>query len=245
MEPQELRDALSASVLVSRINDGLRVTTHCLYPSNNSVSVAVRGGAGQIVLSDDGGAALELSAIGFHDAMTDRQISGFVKPQGLKVKDGVIYSPMVAMTAAPAALLLVANASKEVADWGSQHLKFRVRRNFKEDLSELLDRYFHDNLKHDSLIVGASNKPHKFGHVIYLPGERKLIIDPVVNDGSSINARVVANMDVRMAQDPKVLQLIVYDDTAEWQSSDLKLLELGAKTVGFSRAETAIRRLAA
>ena len=112
-------------------------------------------------------------------------------------------------------------------------------------MAALLDRHFHDNLKHDSRVIGASNKAHKFGHVIYLSGERRLIIDPVVNDGSSINARVVANMDVRLAKDPNVLQLIVYDDTADWEASDLKLLELGARTVGFSRAEATIQRLAA
>lgn len=245
MEAQQLRDALSASVLVTQMDDFLRVTTHCLYPSNNSVTVAVRGRRDEFVVSDEGGAALELSDAGFHDTLTDRQIGLFVKPQGLKVHEGEIFSPRVNFKAMPAALLLVANASKEVADWGSQHLKFRVKRNFKADLAALLDRYFHDNLKNDTRVLGASNKPHKFGHVIYLPGSRKLIIDPVVNDPSSINARVVANMDVRLAKDPNVLQLIVYDDTADWQSSDLKLLELGARTVGFSHAESAIQRLAA
>jgi hypothetical protein len=246
MEARELAAALSNSI---RVNDlvggGFRVTTHCLYPSNNSVVIAVRGLEREFVVSDDGGAALELSGMGFSDRLTDRQIVGFVKPQGLKVQDGAIFSPAVSLHAMPAALILVANASKEVADWGSQHLKFRVNRNFKADLAALLDRYFHDNLKHDTTIVGASNKAHKFGHVIYLSGDRKLIIDPVVNDGSSINARVVANMDVRLANDPTVKQLIVYDDTVDWQSSDLKLLELGAKTVGFSHAEAAIKRLAA
>lgn len=245
MDAQQLSDALGRSVSVSEMGDGLRITTHCLYPSNSSVSVAVRGRGDEYVLSDDGGAALELSAAGFSDRLTDRQVAGLVKPQGLKVDRGVIFSPVVSLRAVPAALLLVANASKEVADWGSQHLKFRVNRNFKADLAALLDRHFHNNLKHDTHVVGASNKPHKFGHVVYLSGDRKLIIDPVVNDGSSINARVVANMDVRLANDPSVLQLIVYDDAADWQSSDLKLLELGARTVGFSRAESAIQRLAA
>jgi len=172
-------------------------------------------------------------------------MGAFVKPQGLKVRKGAIFSPVVSRSVVPAALILVANASKEVADWGSQHLKFRVNRNFKADLAALLQRYFHESMKNDALIIGASNKQHKFGHIIYLHGNRKLIIDPVINDGSSINSRVVANMDVRLTKDPNVIQLIVYDDAADWQASDLKLLELGAKTVAFSSAEAAIRRIAA
>jgi hypothetical protein len=48
-----------------------------------------------------------------------------------------------------------------------------------------------------------------------------------------------------MAADPNVQQLIVYDDMLQWSSSDLKLLEIGARTVAFSRAEPLIERLAA
>jgi hypothetical protein len=245
MEDWELARRLSESIRVTRMDDGLRVTSHCLYPSNNAVVVSLRGGNDEFVLSDDGGAVLELSDTGFVDQLTDRQMASFVVPQGLKVKNGVIYTPTVPLQAVPAAVILLANVSKEVADWGSQHLKFRFKRNFKADLAALLDHYFHDNLKHDAAIIGASNKPHKFGHVVFLSGDRKLLVDPVISDGSSINARVVANMDVRLAKDPTIRQLIVYDDSLDWQSADLRLLELGAPTVGFSHAEQTIRRLAA
>ena len=52
----------------------------------------------------------------------------------------------------------------------------------------------------------------------------KLLIDPVVNDASSINARLVSNLDVRMNENPQISQLIVFDDRLKWKSSDLKLL---------------------
>jgi hypothetical protein len=108
-----------------------------------------------------------------------------------------------------------------------------------------LGRYFHDNLKQDTPIVGASNKPRKFVYVVYLNGERRLLIDAVTNDAGSINARLVSNLDVRMTKNPLIDQLIVYDDSMKWNSSDLKLLELGAPTVPFSRAEPEIIRRAA
>ncbi len=108
-----------------------------------------------------------------------------------------------------------------------------------------MNRHFHDNLKLDAPIIGASNKPHKFNYVIYLSGERKLLIDPAVPEASSINARVVANLDVRMAENPLISQLIVYDDGMKWNASDLNLLQVGAPTVPFSHAEREITRLAA
>jgi hypothetical protein len=73
-----------------------------------------------------------------------------------------------------------------------------------------------------------------------------LIVDPVVNDPSSINARVVANMDVRMRGDPKIQQMIVYDDRMAWQASDLRLLRVGTPNiVPFSTAEPQIEKIAA
>lgn len=245
MEAREIHETLANAVRVRRIGDGFRVSTHCLYPSNTAVSVTIRGDISEFVLSDDGGAALEISGAGLAEAVSDRQIKALLRSQGLNISGGAISSPPVPFEAIPAALMLVANASKEIADWGVEHLRFGPRRDFKKDLAELLDKHFHDNLKHDAPIVGFSNKSHKFNHVVYLKHDRKLLIDPAVNDASSINSRVVANLDVRMSNDPSILQLIVFDDSLNWSSSDLKLLEVGAQTVPFSQAERAIGRLAA
>lgn len=241
----EVTALLSRTVVASQAEDGVRLSTHVLYPSNGAVCVSVRGGTDSFVISDDGGAMSEIVSAGVQAVAADRMIRGHVKNHGLHVQDGTIYSPRIPRQAIPAGILLVANGSRSVADWGLSHLRFRQARNFREDLSSLLSRYFHDNLKHDTPVVGASNKPHKFVHVAYLPGDRRLLIDPVVNDASSINARLVSNLDVRMAKDPRIEQLIVFDDRLKWNTSDLKLLELGAPTVAFSRLEPEIQRLAA
>lgn len=75
--------------------------------------------------------------------------------------------------------------------------------------------------------------------------DRKLIVDPVSNDASSINARVVANLDVKANEDPNIIQRIVYDDEDDWSPADLNLLQVGAIAVPFSRSGEVIERLAA
>ncbi len=145
----------------------------------------------------------------------------------------------------PAAILLVANAAKVVTELVYASSGFTVIRDFKKDLANLLERHFSSRLRSDQPFVGSSNKLHKFRHVIDLRGDRKLLIDPVVNDPSSINARVVANMDVRMAKDRNIIQRIVYDDAVEWSSSDLTLLRVGAPTMPFSSVDATIDQLAA
>jgi hypothetical protein len=241
----QIATQLSEVTILTATVDGVRVSTQCLYPSNGCVTVAVRGGDDQFVVTDDGGALSEISSAGLAQRPTDRQVRALVQQQGLKVQNGAIYSPPVTLDAVAMAILLVANAAKEVADWGLDHLRFSVPRNFRSDLTELLQRHFHDNMKDDQPVVGASNKPHKFGHVIYLQNEKRLLVDPVVNDSSSINARVVANLDVKMKRDPLIEQMIIYDDRLQWRASDLKLLQVGAPIVPFSSANREVQRLAA
>lgn len=245
MTPEQVKEALARMTVASAIEDGVRVSTHVLYPSNGAVTVAVRGGIDSFVVSDEGAAVSELIGAGIRSPITDRMLMAQVRGYGLLVQDGAVFSPRVPLIAIPAAIILVANASRAVADWALGHLHFHSPRNFRADLAALLNRHFHDNLKHDAPFLGASNKPHKFTHVVYLSGERKLLIDPVAPEASSINARVVANLDVKMARHPDIEQLIIYDNRAKWIASDLKLLEVGAPTVAFSHAESEITRRAA
>lgn len=242
---EEVLASLARMVVATPLDDGVRISTHCLYPSNGAVSVVVRGGVSEFVVSDDRGALRELGASGLSLSSADRVLGRLVKGRGLIVDKGEIHSPRIPAHAIPAGIVLVANAAKEVAEWGIDNKSVVRPRNFRKDLNELLHRHFNDQLKSDEHIVGSSNKPHKFTHVIYLNGGRKLIVDAAVNEASSINARVVANLDVRSSNNPLIDQLIVYDDRLKWNSSDLKLLEVGASTVPFSRAEAEIMRRAA
>ncbi|MBI1775896.1 MAG: hypothetical protein HYR63_11170 [Proteobacteria bacterium] len=242
--PRAIIEMLSRTVEAIQLDDGVRVSTHVLYPSNGAVSVVVRGGEDEFIVSDEGGAIAEMIGSGLKAEVSDSTIRTRIKYYGLGVSAGSIVSPAIPIDAIPAAIMLVANASKEVADWALKNLRFRTPRNFREDLAALLGRYFHDNLKRDAPIIGASAKLHKFVHVVYLSGDRKLLIDPVVSEASSVNARLVANLDVKLAHNPLLDQLIIYDDSLSWQSSDLKLLEMGARTVAFSRAEPEIAKRA-
>lgn len=246
MDATSLRHALCSQLVVNEIEDGLRVSTQCLYPSNSSVTLTVRGRGDQYLISDEGGALEELSSSGSRPSLSDRQIRLLTKTQGLRVKDGAIFSPIVLPSEVPAAILLVANASQAVAEWGYAHVRFSVTRNFKRDLEIVLARHFNEALKHNTHIVGESTKAHRFDNVIYLDNDRKLLVDPVMNDPSSINSRVVANMDIRLLKDPTIKQLMVYDDSLAWSSADLRLLRVGTPNVSpFSLSEQEIQRLAA
>ena len=224
--------------------DGIVATTHCMYPSNGLVRVTVRGGRETIVASDEGGAMGEALAAGIEVRNYDKTLSHVVKEQGLIIRDGVIHTPRMPIESAPLAILLVANTSQEVARWMFDNGKVKRTRDFKKLLAEFLMKRFDERVAHGEFVIGHSNKAHKFANVVTLGGERKLIIDPVSNDASSINARVVANLDVKANGNPNIIQRIVYDDEDHWAPADLNLLQVGATPVAFSRASEVIERIA-
>jgi len=244
--PQDIVAELARMTIASERGDAVRVSTHCLYPSNSTVSVMVRGGPVTFTVSDDGGATGEMISAGLRVEFPNTVLRRAARRQGLKAERGVIFSPPVPIDALGPTILLVANVSKDAADWALGHLRFTQPRDFRENLAALLGRYFHDRVQSGAHFIGASNKSHKFGYSIRLHGDRRLLIDPVVNEASSINSCVVANLDVKLTENPAIEQLIVWDDQLAWKSSDLKLLEVGrVPTIPFSLAEPEIKKRAA
>jgi len=243
--PDALKWGLDEIATIRSVEDGVRVTTHCMYPSNGLVQVTVRGGARTIIASDEGGGVEEALSAGIPLKEYDRGLGHLVRDQGLFIKKGIVFTPQMPLEAAPLAVLLVANASQEVARWLYEHTKIKRSRDFRTLLAEFLKSRFDDRVEHNAVIFGHSNKPHRFANVISFSNGRRLIVDPVTNEPSSINARVVANLDVKATENPAIEQRIVYDDDEHWAPADLNLLQVGANVIPYSRSSDVIERLAA
>lgn len=224
--------------------DGVRVTTHCMYPSNGLVRVYIKVGAETIIVSDEGEAVGEVLSAGIDVADVNKLARHIVAEQGLFIRGGIIHTHSLPIEAMPVAVPLVANVAKEVAQWFYDHKKIKRTRDFRKILSDYLEGTFSERLAKDEKIVGASNKSHRFANVVSFPNGRRLVVDAVAKDPSSINSRVVANLDIRSNKNPLIEQRIVYDDAEGWSSSDLNLLNVGAPVVPFSKAVDVIARLA-
>lgn len=233
-----------ASLFSVTEGDGfVRVVTGCMYPSNGFVQVSVRGGEDTFVVSDEGGAIQQIRSAGAEIKSFDRMVKPMLEQFGLDIVNGVIRAPTCDAARVAYSIAVVSNASKAAADFLFSRVKVKPHDNFKEVVSNFLHVAFKD-VRHET-IVGNSNKPHKFDNIIHLDGGRRIIVDAVVPDANSINARFAANMDVRSAGLSNVEQRIVYDDNDDWSLADLSLLQAGAPLVRFSRAAEAIKRLAA
>jgi len=223
---------------------GMQVVTHCMYPTNTLVQLTLDGHGDDYVVTDRGAAVDQIVASGAEVHNPDRLLRGVVARFGVHAHHGELYMRARGPAAIAHAVCTVANASVVASEHLFAHLKIRPAGSFKALVSEILVRSNVGEVV-QSEIPGNSNKLHHFDNVVRLDARRRVIIDPVLHDPSSMNARVVANMDVKAAQHPDVLQRIVYDDRERWKPEEIGLLAMGAVAVPLSRLNESLARLQA
>ncbi len=246
MANEAIKDALGNWAELREIDRGVRVSTHCLYPSNTTVSVVVtQRGEDRFRVDDDGQAFDELSQVLVTDQKLPKLIRGIVRHRGCELTEcGQIISPVVSSQELRGAVILLANASKAAAE----HLVGTVRpprKDLRHIIEAMLELKFKDRWRRDGRLVGASNKEHGFDYLINISHGRQLALDFVVPDSSSVNSAVVAHLDVGHKNNPDLEQRIVYDDSRPWRAEDIQLLKAGARPVPLSALAQSLERLAA
>lgn len=241
-----VEQALGTWPELRQVDRGVRIHTHCLYPSNSTVALIVSQRGEDLFRVDDDAQVLdEVSQTLVTKQALPKLLRAIVKHRGCELTQrGEIISPQVSGAELRAAVILVANASKAAAE----HLVGTIRpprRDMRRVIEELLDRKFKDKWKRDVRISGASNKEHGFDYVIHIPGGRQLALDFVVPDPSSVNSAVVAHLDVSLKKATDLEQRIVYDDAQPWRAEDIQLLKVGARPVPISTLAQSLERLAA
>ena len=241
----QLREELNRIAAWTPTEDGARVTTHCMYPSNGLVDVVVRVGRHSAVVSDDGGAMSEAMSAGINISPNDLAASAPSFVTRSRDQERHYFRSASAACRGAGYYSACRKRGQDVAAWRYDHAKVKRHRDFRKALGDLLSRTFEERLTRNAVVAGK-RKQHTFANVIILPSEDLLIVDPVSREPSSINARVVSNLDVAQAENPKIRQRLVYDDEDEWTPQDLGLLGIvGVPIVPFSRSPQVIRRIGA
>tara|TARA_R110002110_G_scaffold333142_1_gene544022 strand:+ start:981 stop:1730 length:750 start_codon:yes stop_codon:yes gene_type:complete len=239
-----IQDSIASFTQCVWENDRVVVPTLNLYPSNSTVTVYVTGGGREVVVTDDGGAIDEILAHGLPVEDGKNLLRTYCKTNGLNNDGRKIFTAPIPIAAVTSAIALVANASSLAAFGALSKIKIKQRRDLGEALQLVLQQRFTKNqIRHEVPIPGESTKQYKFDTVIELGSDQKLILDTVVPESTAVNARIVSHMDVAHRKDIKIHQRIVYDQSDEWRSSDLKLLEMASTLVPFEMVTTNLDRL--
>ena len=245
MSTLDLMELMASWPLITRTENGVMVHTHCLMPSGTTVNVLVQPGTGGVIACDFGAAYKEAISHGVSPTEHERTISQRLKAKGLHLNGGQIVAPQVGLDEAPMAVVLVANAAREIADYLLDAPKPTTREPVASVVSKILrTKYARFVPTANIAVCGKSDKKYTFENALVLPG-RKLLFDAVLNNPASINAKTLNNLDIRKRGDPAIIQHIVFDDQEKWTHDQLEILRYGATPVALSEAERAIEKVTA
>lgn len=238
-----LKEGLNNLLSVRLSGDRIRVTTHCTYPSGGFIDISVILGKGTAVVTDDGGAYSEILGAGIQNYPSDRMLQSIFFEQGLSFKNGIISAFKVPFDALPVAILLVANACKELTHKVYLEAKAEIKRDFRKSLQDMLILTFKDvRIEHNKKIVGKY-KRHNFTNVVHIDRERRMVVDPVFPDDTSINTRIISHLDLKQANNQNYLQSLIYDDEDDWNPDMFSLLGMAeVPLVKFSQSSDALLR---
>ncbi len=243
---RDVMEVLAEWPQLVRTEYGALVRTSCIMPSGYLLSVSVQPVIDGWIVCGEGSAIWEAEAGGRSADDASTGLKSKLTKIGLKLENGKIYSGRVSSSELPYMVAYVATATLDAARWLRGRVKSQKSLTINEKLPRLIRRRFGDLLMPEPLTVaGSTENQYTFRNVLLLPDRRKLSLDPVSNQDSSIKSRVVANLDVARAQHDGLIQRIVYDDEDPWEQHDLALLTVGAPAIALSSVEGVIERMAA
>lgn len=221
------------------------VPTLLSYENGRAVQAYVEQAGSSFIVSDGGNAALVYSGLDGDPRAATKIMRAVPKAMGLlSSRDGWITSPPVDEMHLATYIAMVAECSLSL----EASLRRMARRqhdsaSFKDEVDIALRAAPKLSLVRRKHFTGASNKQHTFDFAIELDEKRTLVLDAVVPDPNSINSAVVSHLDLKQAQNPALIQRIVYDDARRWDGSDLALLSVGATAIPFSKLPAQMMKL--
>lgn len=217
-------EALAPYTACRQVDGGTLVTTQCLYPGGDGVSVVVSQGAGGYRVSDDGAGWQALLAAGMEVSPSThgKRARLIAEMMGVDFR-GSFIADEIAVSQLGAAIVIVANASQRwVTDVLSERQR-RVERDLRRLVSEQLARLFpKDRVRNQAPLSGATSKTYEFANIVTLPN-RLLIVEPVANHAGAIAATFLKLTDVHNAH-PDFPREVVIEDQDNWKSEDLAVL---------------------
>lgn len=222
--------ALRARPTARRAEGGVLVPTDVLLPNGATVLAIVQGGdAGDRITAHDGGAALhQVTDAGLPVGKAILAAARIAARQhGVTLEDGCVRTAPEDVADAWAAVVILANATRAVAEAALQAARKQQHDRFRDRVLSQLRRIFVDAPVHaHAPLKGFSEDALRFDWLVGLPGGRQLALDTPVPDSSSVAAVVLRQIDLARKRPEGVIQAIAYDDADAWPSTTIRQLQL-------------------
>ena len=240
MTCDEILAALSEGAICENTPSGLRVTTHCLYPSFDPVSVFVAKHGDGFLVSDGGGAVA--SAWDHGREGVDKILAKASASFGVSHSGGVIEAKADSAEWLQAAILGVANASASAASAAVERAVAASEHAIADAIFEALSRIIpRAKIAREFEHRGASGKRWRYDFGASA-NDNLLLVNAVAPHHASISAKYVAFADTPESE-TEVRKVAVYG--AKLEVADAALITQVATLVPIRGVESGVRRVIA
>ncbi|WP_316184253.1 hypothetical protein [Bradyrhizobium sp. SZCCHNRI1003] len=239
----EITAALSLYEVCSETEQGTRITTHCLYPSFEPVSVfVVRFGDGFRV-HDGGGAVRSAWTHGRDEAAVGRLLSRQAQKYQIKVSDDALVAEAPNAEWLASAILAVANASAATAHAALDRFVAATETALKDKILQVLKTKLPAAMIAVDYEVAGQSKRHRFDFAVKEFDGSMLLLNAVAPHHISISAKYVAFSDVihRETAGIRVDRWAVHDKNLD--AADISLLQQVADIVPMQALPRGLDRL--
>lgn len=242
MTCDDIRDALDALLRCVETDQGSCVTTHCLYPSFDPVSVyVVRYGEGYKI--HDGAGAMRSAWDHGRDApLVRRMLTRQAVAHHLKITDDSLVAEVPSKEWLASAILAVANASSLAAHAAVERIVIAAEEALKDRIFRVLTETVPapKAIQKAYEFPGLSGKRHSFDFAVQRDHDGWLVLDAVVKHHVSISSRYVAFADTKAPESSIIGRFAVYDRPLE--PDDAALLQQVADLVPFTSLRDGVKR---
>lgn len=236
-------EALARSLVEAQETSlGAEVTTQVVYPDGNLVRVNVSCAPNEVMVSDLSYGTMYLAKIGISlNSQQKIRLQSEVAHYGCEFVKGRIYRRCQKEHLSDS-IALVANASRSVADYGTE-AKRQFDADFRVTVIERLRDAVGHRLREREQVAGRSGRAYRIGGVVLDRKEvRPLAFVEAFATRTVIGDRFMAFSDLKK-EFMEVEMLSVYDDNLNWQDSDLNVLSQVSSVIAYSKSHLRFRDL--
>jgi hypothetical protein len=203
---------------------GVAVSTHCLYPGGDGVTVRVDVESAGYRVSDDGGGWTALLQAGIDPSPSQlRRAHSVAEDGGIAFDEGAFLADEIGESQLGAAILMVANASQRWVRDVLDEQERRVERDLKRRVLEQLKRLFPAHaIEQDRSIAGDSTKAYHIAQIVKLDN-RLLLIEPVANQANALAATFLKFSDIGKAHNDWPREAVIQGKSS-WRAEDVNVL---------------------
>lgn len=218
--------------------DGARVSTHCLYPSFESVHVYLVRVGDTYSVHDGSGAYLNAWTHGRDEHAISRALMHEAEKYHLSVVGDSIVAQNVSEVWLPNAILSVANASAMGASRAVAKIAQASEKALADRISDVLHSRFSDSaIVRELHVRGRSGGERKFDFAVKGRGDFELLINAVLPHRGSVNSKYVTFADTEIDTSRKfaVIDRPLMTDDISLLSQVSSIVPIGSLGAGSER----------